>query len=96
MTARPVTRRANKHPKRPVTMSRKAAALRLATIRTQNINKQKANMGRLKFAEEVEQKTARANQELEWQRLTGAAQASAITPYSLGRLVDLKRVLGKA
>lgn len=92
MTVRP---RAPKHPKRPVTMSRKAAALRLATIRTQNIHKQKANMDRLKFAEEVEQKTARANHDLEWQRLTGAAQAGAMTAYSIGRLAELKRVLGK-
>ena len=48
MTARP--RPAVKPPKRPVTMSRKAAALRLTTIRNQHIHKQKANMDRLKFA----------------------------------------------
>ena len=93
MTSRP--RPAVKPPKRPVTMPRKAAALRLATIRTQDIHKQKANMDRLKFAEEVEQKTARANQELEWQRLTGAAQTGAMTADSIGRLADIKRVLGK-
>ena len=91
-----MTARAVKPPKRPVPMSRKAAALRLTTIRTQNIHKQKANMDRLKFAEEVEQKTARNNHDLEWQRLTGAAQAGAMTAYSIGRLADLKRVLGKA
>ena len=92
-----------KVPRRPVPkavpkapMSRKAAALRLTTIRTQNMHKQKANLDRLRFAEEVEQKTARAYQELEWQRLTGASQFGAMTPYSLGRLADLKRVLGKA
>ena len=90
-----MTARAVKPPKRPVTLSRKAAALRLATIRTQNIHKQKANMDRLRFAEEVEQKTARNNHDLEWQRLTGAAQAGAMTAYSIARLADLKRVLGK-
>ena len=92
MTARP---RAVKPPKRPVTLSRKAAALRLATIRTQNLHKQKSHQDRLKFAEEVEQKTARANHDLEWQRLTGAAQAGAMTALSIGRLAELKRVLGK-
>ena len=81
---------------RPVPMSRKAAALRLTTISAQHIHKQKANMDRLKYAEEVEQKTARNNHELEWQRLTGAAQAGAMTAYPIGRLADLKRVLGKA
>ena len=89
MTARP---RAVKPQKRPVTQSRKAAALRLATIRTQNIHKQKAHMDRLRFAEEVEQKTARNNHDLEWQRLTGAAHAGAMTAYSIARLADLKRL----
>ena len=52
-------------------------------------------MDRLRFAEEVEQNTARHNHDLEWQRLTGAAQAGAMTAYSIARLADLKRLLGK-
>ena len=90
MTARPGKREtAAKHPKRPGTSSRKAAALRLTTIRTQNIHKQKAHHDRLKFSEEAEHRTARANQELEWQRLTGAAQEGAMTAYS-GEACGLK------
>ena len=88
--------KAHKAPAKPKPqMSRHAAALRLRTIRDQNVRHHKAHTDRLKLAEGVMQKTARNSYELEYNRLLGAAQFNRLTPFAIGRLQDLKSLLNK-
>ena len=79
----------------PKLKGRKAAALQLTTIRAQNLNRQKANHARIQWAQEVEQNTVRHNYQMEHDRLLGASQFGHMTPFAIGRLADLKRVLDK-
>ena len=79
----------------PKLKGRKAVALQLTTIRAQNMNRQKTNNARIQWAHEVEAKTVRNNYQMEHDRLLGASQFGHMTPFALGRLADLKRVLGK-
>ena len=79
----------------PKLKGRKAVALQLTTIRAQNMNRQKANHARIQWAQEVEAKTVRNNYQMEHDRLLGASQFGHMTPFAIGRLADLKRVLGK-
>ena len=80
--------------KAPV-MSRATAALRMRTIRDQNVIHHRVHQDRLKLAESVQQKNARVNQELEYNNLLGASQFGRLTPFAIGRLGDLKKVLNQ-
>lgn len=76
-------------------MSRMAAAMKLRTIREQNVHASKAYNDRLMLAKSIEEKRLRTNHELEYNRLLGASQFGRMTPFALGRLDDLKNVLNK-
>jgi hypothetical protein len=79
----------------PKLKGRKAVALQLTTIRAQNMNRQKADHARIQWAQGMEEKTVRNNHQMEHDRLLGASQFGHMTPFALGRLADLKRLLGK-
>ena len=76
-------------------MSRAVAAMRLRTIRDQNVNVHKTAQDQLKLADSIEQKNARTSQQLEYNRLLGASSFGRLTPFAIGRLEDLKKVLNK-
>ena len=80
---------APKLPKWPA-MSRTAAALRLRTIRDQNVHHHKTHQGRLLLAKRIAEKDARVNQELEYDRLLGASLHEGLGATATARLADLK------
>ena len=85
---------APKLPKAP--MSRSAAALRLRTIRDQNLIHHKTHQGRLLLAKSIAEKNARVNQEMEYDRLLGASlHPGGLGSYAIARLDELKTVLNK-
>ena len=71
-------------------MSRMAAAMKLRTIRHQNVHATKTYNGMLMLAKSIQEKRLRANNELEYNRLLGASQIGRMTPFAIGRLEDLK------
>ena len=85
---------APKLPKAPA-MSRTAAAMRLRTIRDQNVAHHKTHQDRLLLAKSVAEKNARTNQELEYNRLLGATLHSGLGATAIARLADLKTLLNK-
>ena len=83
-------------PKLPnASMSRTAAALRLRTIRDQNVHHHKTHQDRLLLAKSVAEKNARVNQELEYDRLLGASLHKGLGAYAIARLDALKAALNK-
>ena len=76
-------------------MSRMTAALKLRTIREQNVHASKAYNDRLMLARSIEEKRLATNRELEYNRLLGASQFGRMTAFSAGRLEDLKTMLNK-
>ena len=74
-------------------MSRMAAAMKLRTIRDQNVHATKSHNDRLMLAKSIEEKRLATTRELEYNRLLGASQFGRMTPYAIGRLNDLKTVL---
>ena len=72
-----------------------AAAMKLRTIRDQNVHATKSQNGRLMLAKSIEETRLAANRELEYNRLLGASQFGRLTPFAIGRLDDLKTVLNK-
>ena len=84
---------APKLPKAP--MSRSAAALRLRTIRDQNLIHHKTHQDRLLLAKSIAEKNARVNQEMEYDRLLGASLHPGLGAYAIARLDDLKTLLNK-
>ena len=84
---------APKLPKAP--MSRTAAALRLRTIRDQNLHHHKTHQDRLLLAKSVAEKNARLNQEMEYDRLLGASLHRGLGSIAMARLTDLKTVSNK-
>ena len=85
---------APKLPKGPA-MSRTAAALRLRTIRDQNVHHHKTHQGRPLLAKSIAEKNARVNQELEYDRLLGASLHKGLGATATARLADLKPLLNK-
>ena len=76
-------------------MSRMAAALKLRTIRDQNVHASKAYNDILMLARSIEEKRLATNRELEYNRLLGASQFGRMTAFAPGRLEDLKTMLNK-
>ena len=76
-------------------MTRTAAALRLRTIRDQNVHHHKTHQDRLLLAKSVAEKNARVNQELEYDRLLGASLHKGLGTTAIARLAELKAVLNK-
>ena len=76
-------------------MSRTAAALRLRTIRDQNVHHHKTHQDRLLLAKSIAEKNARVNQELEYDRLLGASLHKGLGATAAARLDDLKTLLNK-
>ena len=85
---------APKLPRAPA-MSRTAAALRLRTIRDQNVHHHKTHQDRLLLAKSIAEKDARVNQELEYDRLLGASLHKGLGATATARLADLKTLLNK-
>ena len=85
---------ASKLPKAPG-LSRAAAAMRLRTIRDQNVHHHKTHQDRLLLAKSIAEKNARVNQELEYDRLLGASLHKGLGAYATARLDALKTVLNK-
>ena len=81
-------------PKAPA-MSRTAAALRLRTIRDQNVHHHRTHQGRLLLAKSIAEKNARVNQEMEYDRLLGASLHKGLAATAMSRLDELKAVLKK-
>ena len=84
---------APKLPKAP--MSRTAAALRLRTIRDQNLIHHKTHQDRLLLAKSIAEKNARGNQEMEYDRLLGGSLHPGLGAYAIARLDHLKTLLNK-
>ena len=76
-------------------MSRTAAALRLRTIRDQNVHHHKTDQDRLLLAKSIAEKNARVNQDLEYDRLLGASLHKGLGATATARLADLKTLLNK-
>ena len=76
-------------------MSRTAAALRLRTIRDQNVHHHKTHQDRLLLAKSIAEKNARATQELEYDSLLGASLHKGLGATAITRLADLKALLNK-
>ena len=85
---------APKLPRAPA-MSRTAAALRLRTIRDQNVQHHKTHQGRLLLAKSIAEKHARVNQEMEYDSLLGASLHKGLGATATARLADLKTLLNK-
>ena len=85
---------APKLPKAPA-ISRTAAALRLRTIRDQNVHHHKTHQGRLLLAKSITERNARVNQEMEYDRLLGASLHRGLGATAVARLADLKALLHK-
>ena len=85
---------APKLPRAPA-MSRTAVALRLRTIRDQNVHHHKTHQDRLLLAKSVAEKNARVNQELEYDRLLGASLHKGLGTTAIARLDALKTLLNK-
>ena len=85
---------APKLPKGPA-MSRTAAALRLRTIRDQNLHHHKTHQDRLLLAKSIAEKNARVNQDLEYDRLLGASLHKGLGATATARLAELKTLLNK-
>ena len=85
---------APKLPRAPA-MSRTAAALRLRTIRDQNVHHHRTHQGRLLLAKSIAEKNARVNQEMEYDRLLGASLHKGLGAAAMSRLDELKAVLKK-
>ena len=77
-------------------MNKSTAAMRLRTIRDQNVIAHKGHQDRLALAESVMRADARRNQELEYNKLLGASAFGGLSAYSLARLEDLKKVKSMA
>ena len=77
------------------TMSSGLINARLRAIRHQTVNRYKVAVARTQMAKEIEAAANRNNLELEYNRLVGASQLGAMTPYVLARVADLKLLLGK-
>ena len=69
-------------------MSRTAAALRLMTIRDQNLIHHKTHQDRLLLAKSVAKKNARLNQDMEYDRLLGASLHKGLGATAAARLDD--------
>ena len=92
--ARPKKRAAKPaKPKLATKMNKSTAAMRLPTIRDQNVIAHRGHQGRLALAESVMRADARRNQELECNKLLGASAFGGLSAYSLARLEDLKKVI---
>ena len=76
-------------------MSRMADAMKLRTIRDQNVHATKHHHDRLMLAKSIEEKLLFTNRELEYYRLLGATQFGRMSAFAAGRLEDLKTVLNK-
>ena len=76
-------------------MSRMAAAMKLRTIRDQNVHAAKSYNDRLMLTKSIEEQRLATHRELEYNRLLGASQFGRLTPFAIGRLDDLKTVLNK-
>ena len=85
---------APKLPKGPA-MSRTAAALRLRTIRDQNVHHHKTHQDRLLLAKSIAEKNARVNQDLEYDRLLGASLHKGLGATATARLADSKTLLNE-
>ena len=85
---------APKLPKAPA-ISRTAAAMRLRTIRDQNVHYHKTHQDRLLLAKSVAEKNARVNQEMEYNRLLGASLHKGLGAIAIARLDNLKTLLNK-
>ena len=86
---------APKLPKAPP-MSRTAAALRLRTIRDQNLHHHKTHQDRLLLAKSISEKNARLNHEMEYDRLLGASlHGGGLGASAIARLGNLKTLLNK-
>ena len=85
---------APKLPRAPV-MSRTVAALRLRTIRDQNVHHHRTHQDRLLLAKSIAEKNARVNQEIEYDRLLGASLHKGLGATAMSRLDELKAVLKK-
>ena len=85
---------APKLPRAPA-MSRTAAALRLRTIRDQNVHHHKTHQGRLLLAKSIAEKNARVNQEMEYDRLLGASLHKGLGATAIARLADFNTLLNK-
>ena len=72
-----------------------AAAMRLRTIRGQNVHAAQSHNDRLMLAISIEEKRLATNRELEYNRLVGTSQFGRMTPYAIARLEDLKHMLNK-
>ena len=76
-------------------LSRAVAAMRLRTIRDQNVHYHKTHQDRLLLAKSVAEKNARVNQELEYDRLLGASLHKGLGATAIARLDALKTLLNK-
>ena len=85
---------ASKLPRAPA-MSRTAAALRLRTIRDQNVHHHKTHQDRLLLAKSIAEKNARVNQDMEYDRFLGASLHKGLGATAIARLADLKTLLNK-
>ena len=80
-------------PKLATKMNKSTAAIRLRTIRDQNVIAHRGHQDRLALAESVMRADARRNHELEYNKLLGASAFGGLSAYSLARLEDLKKVI---
>ena len=81
-------------PKAPA-ISRSGAAMRLRTIRDQNVHHHKTHQDRLLLAKSVAENNARVNQEMEYDRLMGASLHKGLGAIAIARLDNLKALLNK-
>ena len=85
---------APKLPRAPA-MSRTAVALRLRTIRDQNVHHNKTHQDRLLLAKSIAENNARVNQYMEYDKLLGASLHKGLGATAIARLDALKTVLNK-
>ena len=85
---------APKLPRAPA-MSRTAAALRLRTIRDQNVHHHRTHQDRLLLAKSIAENNARVIQEMEYDRLLGASLHKGLGASAIARLADLTILLNK-
>ena len=79
-------------PKAPA-ISRTAAAMRIRTIRDQNVHYHKTHQDRLLLAKSVAENNARVNPYMEYNRLLGASLHKGLGAIAIARLDNLITLL---
>ena len=80
---------------KPPAISRTAAAMRLRTIRDQNVHHRNTHQGRFLLAKSVAENDARVNQEMEYDGLLGASLHKGLGATAIARIDNFKTLLNK-